>query len=415
MFRSNCILSRSKGFFSGLIFLAILLCLIAPDLGSATDLNEKGDKFLSLEVGFIGENIVYLTEDGKPHVKNDLTFYIKSGGNESVQKPGKIKAEPNKSYIKISFDSGEKLGDLAVPENISAYALSMLRNYENEFEIKQYTQGINPYWKLTARGGVFLGGGSSNRIELKLSNVFSYQQPGLAAIHIEYGDVPGYKNAYYSLNIIKKKLVPMKAKHGLYIGDGDAAPGSGNLQVDGNILVKGQIQLQIGEPVRGFSNDVSMSGMSDLVVPTEKAVKSYVDNRLPRGIIAMWHGQVDQVPPGWALCDGQNGTPDLRNRFILGWGKRTVNQNGGQEQVTLNIAQMPAHSHGGNTKIAQTSVPKVIKGKVARRAGLVLKTTPASGPDKETVNHKHNILTQGKGQPHDNLPPYYVLAYIMKL
>lgn len=447
MVRSNCVLFRSKGTFRSLIFFSILLCLIAPDLGSATDLNEEEDKYLSLEVDYIGENIVYLTEDGKPLVKNDLTFYIKSE-NKSVQNPGKIKAEATKSYIKISFDSGEKLGDLAIPENISAYALSMLRNYGNEFEIKQYTQGVNPYWKLTAKGDVFLGGESSNRIELKLSNIFSYQQPGLAAIHIEYGDVPGYKNAYYRLNIIKKKLVPMKAENGLYVGDGDAAPGSGNLQVDGNILVKGQIQLQAGEPVRGSSNDVSMSGMSDLVVPTEKAVKSYVDNRLPRGIISMWHGRGDQIPPGWALCDGRTvdgiQTPDLRGRFIVGYSGDSEQYNqsgktGGSEVVSLSTEAMPAHSHNVKVNPAGSHQHWIegtdANGLAKRKRRIPGETTVDMGygggrnadPNKMhwrgSVNtdnkgqHTHisSITKSGGGKAHENRPPYYVLAFIMKL
>lgn len=411
MFRSNCILPRSKGMFLGLIFLAILMYLITPDLGSAANLNKDEDKYLSLEVDYIGENIVYLTENGKPPVKNELTFYIKSE-SKSVRNPAKIKAEPNKSYIKISFDWGKELGDLATPENISAYELSMLRNYGNEFEIKQATEGPNPYWKLTAKSDVFLGDRSSNRIELKLSNVFSYQQVGLAAIHIECVDVPGYKNTYYRLNIIKKKLVPMKAKHGLHVGDGDAAPGSGNMQVDGNILVKGQIQLQIGEPVRGSSNDVSMSGMSDLVVPTEKAVKSYIDNRLPRGIISMWHGQVDQIPPDWALCDGQNGTPDLRDRFILGWGKKMINQKGGQEQVTLNVDQMPVHTHPGDVTII-TSEPLYTNNKIYHAWNSNQQFSSSS----HNVSHTGDVQLNnaGKGKAHNNMPPYYVLAFIMKL
>ena len=41
---------------------------------------------------------------------------------------------------------------------------------------------------------------------------------------------------------------------------------------------------------------------------------------LPTGVIVMWSGAVSTVPSGWALCNGQNGTPDLRDRFIVGAG-----------------------------------------------------------------------------------------------
>ncbi|MBA7685416.1 hypothetical protein ES703_93840 [subsurface metagenome] len=41
---------------------------------------------------------------------------------------------------------------------------------------------------------------------------------------------------------------------------------------------------------------------------------------LPIGIIVIWHGPIADIPPGWSLCDGTNGTPDLRDRFIIGAG-----------------------------------------------------------------------------------------------
>src|SRR5688572_20346960 len=42
------------------------------------------------------------------------------------------------------------------------------------------------------------------------------------------------------------------------------------------------------------------------------------DVSIPAGIIVMWHGLLSAIPTGWALCDGQNGTPDLREKFAKG-------------------------------------------------------------------------------------------------
>lgn len=69
------------------------------------------------------------------------------------------------------------------------------------------------------------------------------------------------------------------------------------------------------------------------------------------GMIMMWSGSVASIPSGWALCDGTNGTPDLRNRFIVGAGDAyAVAATGGQNAIT----QVPAHTHGpGN--LANTS------------------------------------------------------------
>ena len=40
---------------------------------------------------------------------------------------------------------------------------------------------------------------------------------------------------------------------------------------------------------------------------------------VPSGAILMWSGSSDLIPDGWLLCDGTNGTPDLRNRFVVGF------------------------------------------------------------------------------------------------
>jgi hypothetical protein len=51
----------------------------------------------------------------------------------------------------------------------------------------------------------------------------------------------------------------------------------------------------------------------------------------PQGVILSWYARTDRVPPGWAICDGQNGTPDLRDRFLMGTGgPEGIGQRGGQ-------------------------------------------------------------------------------------
>ena len=71
------------------------------------------------------------------------------------------------------------------------------------------------------------------------------------------------------------------------------------------------------------------------------------DNSIPSGVIAMWSGASNAIPAGWVLCDGQNGAPDLRNRFIVGAGSSySVGATGGSDTVSLNTNQIPAHSHG---------------------------------------------------------------------
>ncbi|NBW04257.1 MAG: hypothetical protein EBR87_11225, partial [Cytophagia bacterium] len=116
-----------------------------------------------------------------------------------------------------------------------------------------------------------------------------------------------------------------------------------------------------------------------------------------------WNGAA--APAGWALCDGNNGTPNLSGRFILGSGAesgltaRTLGQSGGAESVTLTEAQMPSHTH--NYALVNAPWPPGDMGSRSQnvwRGAETAATTPTGG-----------------NQPHNNMPPFYVLTYIMKL
>jgi hypothetical protein len=78
---------------------------------------------------------------------------------------------------------------------------------------------------------------------------------------------------------------------------------------------------------------------------------------VPQGAIMMWSGSFASIPLGWALCDGTGGTPDLRDRFILGASiSSEVGNTGGNNSYNLTVAQLPAHNHTGNTDNAAPSL-----------------------------------------------------------
>jgi hypothetical protein len=78
---------------------------------------------------------------------------------------------------------------------------------------------------------------------------------------------------------------------------------------------------------------------------------------VPSGMISMWHGATNTIPTGWSLCDGSNGTPDLRDRFIIGAGNRwAVGSTGGNHNSIVPYHSHSAysntagnHNHNGNT------------------------------------------------------------------
>ena len=105
----------------------------------------------------------------------------------------------------------------------------------------------------------------------------------------------------------------------------------------------------------------------------------------------------------WHLCDGTNGTPDLRSRFIYGGDGTNNGATGGEANVTLTVKNIPEHGHDYYLDTTKQGTSKdrswlVDAGTIGASKGLRRTTEPTGG-----------------GQPHNNMPPYYVLAYIMKM
>lgn len=95
---------------------------------------------------------------------------------------------------------------------------------------------------------------------------------------------------------------------------------------------------------------------------TRLAALESASSGVPTGCIVMWSGTLASVPSGWALCDGQNGTPDLRDRFIKGWaagvdpggtgGSATHTPAGTVSQPTFTGSALGTHTHGTGTYAA---------------------------------------------------------------
>ena len=124
-----------------------------------------------------------------------------------------------------------------------------------------------------------------------------------------------------------------------------------------------------------------------------------------QGMIIMWNNTVATIPTGFVLCDGSNGTPDLRGRFVVGHHPSNndydINDTGGSESVTLTVNQMPSHKHDtsvDNTKLFPSS------GQTSINFG------GAGGYPATTFT----MSNTGGGQSHENRPPFYALCYIMK-
>jgi len=114
---------------------------------------------------------------------------------------------------------------------------------------------------------------------------------------------------------------------------------------------------------------------------------------VPSGTIAIWAGSLSTIPRGWVVCDGNNGTPDLRDRF-----PRAVTSSPGGRGGQRGPFESEPHDHSGSAHTADAAVPFRESGTYYSEGGSVDSTT-------ETVMTKSD-------QEHD--PPYYEVAFIMK-
>jgi len=121
-----------------------------------------------------------------------------------------------------------------------------------------------------------------------------------------------------------------------------------------------------------------------------------------KGMIILWYGNIASIPQGWALCDGNNGTPDLRNKFII-----CANaDDGGTAKTTITgVATQTGGSYLHTHTIGALFVTGILS------AGTEILNSGAG-----SFNHYLSGATSSTSTGNNNtIIPYYALAYIMKL
>ena len=217
----------------------------------------------------------------------------------------------------------------------------------------------------------------------------------------------------------------LKAVHG-NVGLGKTEPGA-TLDVGGNIAFTG-LSVQGDVTVEGVATAGAWDG----------------GGTIPVGGIIMWSG--DAVPDGWALCSGATvsgvKTPDLRGRFVLGAGQatglspRVIGQTGGAEQHVLTAVEMPTHVHRADPPAIWTNEAGIHSHSYWSEANVASGLGIANGPHNgsqigrwvQTLrtswdgNHQHAVdpapvdsSATGGNQPAENMPPFYALAYIIRV
>ena len=153
-----------------------------------------------------------------------------------------------------------------------------------------------------------------------------------------------------------------------------------------------------------------------------------LDSSIPSGTIIPWYGALGSIPSGFRLCDGSNGTPDLRNRFLVGAGNSyTLGATGGAATVALTTSQMPSHAHTrGSMNITGSFCTGSWMGRTQDVSGAFYLTggggVGANRGDNRAIAAFDASRTwtgetswAGSGTAHENRPPYYAVYYLMKV
>jgi hypothetical protein len=136
---------------------------------------------------------------------------------------------------------------------------------------------------------------------------------------------------------------------------------------------------------------------------------------IPTGMISLWYGSIGSVPLGWYLCDGTNGTPDLRDKFVVGAGSTySVAATGGTaDAIVVSHTHTATVTDPGHTHTATTGTlagAQFQSGNLGFPRETNNTTTTASAVTSISVANS----TAGVSGTNANLPPYYALAYVMK-
>ena len=132
----------------------------------------------------------------------------------------------------------------------------------------------------------------------------------------------------------------------------------------------------------------------------------FSQNIFPIGTIIPYAGDLSKIPYGWHVCDGSNGAPDLRDRFLTGAGDTyKLGDTGGENYHELTVNELPSQSHRLSTGSAN------LGSGWAHYAG-------ESGAELSAVTYNSfpaYTKSTGENTPHENRPPYYAVYYIMRV
>jgi hypothetical protein len=339
----------------------------------------------------ISSNIIEVYEPFPKSVNDSIrdleTIEVTGEGFDIVNHLNKTPIVPESMELIGAFYLGEQLNLFMPPEGFIASGiandliLSLLPNYgvflkNNELIDIPYLSKLssNSTIQTTYENEKTLPTtlAPNESLMLMLNNVKTQLPEGEATLKISLLNVPNYKDAHLSA-VVNRVSYLNSAKKGIF--------------------------------TTGLSNN-NLQIIQDTV-----EIKANNYKIMPVGSIMMWYGETDKIPGGWKVCDGSSGTPDLRDRFVVGAGKTyKKGDTGGKKEVSLSLNQMPSHNHevtDGDYYLKNWKTGTKSSGPVSPEK-MFFATPPYDYTSQKFTKYV------GGGAAHENRPPYYALYYIMR-
>jgi hypothetical protein len=325
----------------------------------------------------------------------------------------------------------QDLGDVAITNKVSGGDISLYANIAGTNTRSLYINGANGLVEAASNATANYGLTTKIYVDSLLNAVYanstSYSSTNFTAVYANLATRTNEENslraninaANVSIKAINSQLSSSIISNASALSSSVTAANASI--VTANVDMKSYVDAQITT----ISLTPGPQGPAGATGPAGPQGAAGNDAAIPSGIVVMWSGSSATIPSGWLLCNGSNGTPDLRDRFVIGAGNTyNVGTTGGSKDATL-----ISHTHGvndpGHNHIFpgddQLSFANGTAGWTVRSAGGFHYDADSgyrgAGQMWRTTDSDTAITVNSAGSGNGigkNLPPYYALCYIMK-
>jgi microcystin-dependent protein len=433
-------------------------------------INHRGNATLPVHVGIVGSNTIL--NNG---VSNKLTLRVSLKHHKDSLTLLHHVDDSEMSKIIISFDEGPKEEEWNIAEITTSHSFKLTTN-SDYLNASKNEEGYPTLFTVTCKDkNVMLGRYHEvsfdthhihDHFDIKIDKIITNHPSGTTNCYVRFENIPGYWDNSFIVPIEKQPMIMRGDKVGIGKEPEASLDIAGGLIVDGKAEIKNSLDVLGNVDLRG-----TVEIQKDLKV--EGRIKDKTGDVMPVGAIIAYGGT--EPPLGWLLCDGafktkskypnlydviktnfgvgqkeipattrwgrtlsiykkvpdENtfGVPDLRSRFIVGAGKGPglsdypvgLGKNLGAEKHVLIISEMPTHKHdvadkghnhinGTYDRLGIVNGLKTARDTDSTSTELNLHSSGAILPAKANISE----IDKGGNQPHNNLPPYYALTYIIK-